>query len=34
MGLPWSPGADTQPSLAIYLRLIVEPLRDLGPGQP
>ncbi len=35
VALPWSPGAsDTQPSLGIYLRLIVEPLRDLGPGQP
>lgn len=30
LALPWSPGAGaTQPSLGVYLRLIVEPLRDL-----
>ena len=30
VAVPWSPGAGaTQPSLGIYFRLIVEPLRDL-----
>jgi hypothetical protein len=31
VALPWAPGAaSTQPSLGVYLRLIVEPRRDLG----
>jgi hypothetical protein len=35
VSLPWSPGAgDTQPSLGLYLRLIVEPLRDVWQERP
>ncbi len=33
VALPWSPGADgVQPSLGVYVRLMVEPLRELPPA--
>jgi hypothetical protein len=33
VALPWSPGAsDTQPSFGIYVRLMVEPRRDIQSG--
>jgi hypothetical protein len=35
LALPWSPSAgDTQPSFGVYLRLIVEPLRDMSAEGP
>jgi hypothetical protein len=35
LAIPWAPGAgSSQPSLGVYLRLIVEPSRDVGEPSP